>query len=35
VEVLDTPGGGATFRVWLPLAGSPNAPQPVAAAPRS
>jgi two-component system, OmpR family, sensor kinase len=19
VEVLDTPGGGATFRVWLPL----------------
>lgn len=27
VEVLDTPGGGATFRVWLPLAGSPNAPQ--------
>jgi two-component system OmpR family sensor kinase len=19
VEVFDTPGGGATFRVWLPL----------------
>ena len=33
VEVLDTPGGGATFRVWLPLAGSPNAPQGIA--PRS
>jgi two-component system OmpR family sensor kinase len=27
VEVVDTPGGGATFRVWLPLAGSPAAPQ--------
>ncbi|MEO6200093.1 MAG: ATP-binding protein [Cryobacterium sp.] len=27
VEVLDTPGAGTTFRVWLPLAGSPNAPQ--------
>jgi len=27
VQVLDTPGGGATFRVWFPLAGSPNAPQ--------
>jgi two-component system OmpR family sensor kinase len=27
VEVVDTPGGGATFRVWLPLAGSPGAPQ--------
>jgi len=31
VEVLDTPGGGATFRVWLPLAGSPNAPQGIVA----
>jgi len=20
VDVIDTPGGGATFRVWLPLA---------------
>ncbi|MCU1442564.1 MAG: histidine kinase, partial [Cryobacterium sp.] len=29
VEVADTPGGGSTFRVWLPLAGSPNAPQPL------
>ncbi len=29
VEVLDTPGGGSTFRVWLPLATSPNAPQPL------
>ena len=27
VEVLDTPGGGATFRIWLPLSGSTNAPQ--------
>ncbi len=27
VQVLETPGGGATFRVWFPLAGSPNAPQ--------
>ncbi|TFC42821.1 HAMP domain-containing histidine kinase [Cryobacterium sp. TMT1-21] len=27
VQVVDTPGGGATFRVWFPLAGSPNAPQ--------
>ncbi|MDJ0324280.1 HAMP domain-containing sensor histidine kinase [Cryobacterium sp. PH31-AA6] len=27
VQVLDTPGGGATFRVCFPLAGSPNAPQ--------
>ncbi|TFC14265.1 HAMP domain-containing histidine kinase [Cryobacterium algoritolerans] len=26
VQVLETPGGGATFRVWFPLAGSPNAP---------
>ena len=31
VEVVETPGGGATFRVWLPLATSPNAPQPLAA----
>ncbi len=29
VEVLDTPGGGSTFRVWFPLASSPNAPQPL------
>jgi two-component system OmpR family sensor kinase len=35
VEVVETPGGGATFRVWLPLASSPNAPQPVVSAPRS
>ena len=27
VDVADTPGGGATFRVWLPLAGTPSAPQ--------
>jgi len=27
VDVVDTPGGGATFRVSLPLAGSPSAPQ--------
>jgi two-component system OmpR family sensor kinase len=27
VDVVETPGGGATFRVWLPLAGTPNAPQ--------
>jgi len=33
VEVLETPGGGATFRVWFPLAGSPAAPQSLAAAP--
>ncbi|MCY7290161.1 MAG: HAMP domain-containing histidine kinase [Cryobacterium sp.] len=30
VQVVDTPGGGATFRVWFPLACSPNAPQRVA-----
>jgi two-component system OmpR family sensor kinase len=30
VEVVDTEGGGATFRVSLPLAGSPAAPKPVA-----
>jgi two-component system OmpR family sensor kinase len=30
VDVVDTPGGGATFRVVLPLAGSPDAPQPIA-----
>jgi len=29
VEVLETPGGGATFRVWFPLAESPAAPQPL------
>ena len=34
VEVVETPGGGATFRVWLPLATSPNAPQPLAPAPK-
>jgi two-component system OmpR family sensor kinase len=28
VEVVDTPGGGATFRVSLPLAGSAAAPKP-------
>ncbi len=33
VEVVDTPGGGATFRIWLPLADSPNAPQSLPAAP--
>ncbi len=27
VDVVETPGGGATFRVWLPLAGTPSAPQ--------
>lgn len=30
VEVVETPGGGATFRVLLPLASSPAAPRPVA-----
>jgi len=29
VEVVETPGGGATFRVWFPLAESANAPQPI------
>ncbi|UOE45867.1 sensor histidine kinase [Agromyces larvae] len=29
VDVVETPGGGATFRVSLPLAGSPSAPQSV------
>ncbi|MEJ3403817.1 HAMP domain-containing sensor histidine kinase [Rathayibacter sp. YIM 133350] len=29
VDVVETPGGGATFRVWLPLAGSVAAPQPL------
>ncbi|QEO15319.1 HAMP domain-containing histidine kinase [Agromyces intestinalis] len=29
VDVVETPGGGATFRISLPLAGSPSAPQPV------
>ncbi|GAA1837745.1 sensor histidine kinase [Agromyces salentinus] len=31
VDVIETPGGGATFRVQLPLAGSAAAPQPVSA----
>jgi len=30
VDVVDTEGGGATFRVSLPLAGSPAAPAPLA-----
>jgi two-component system OmpR family sensor kinase len=30
VDVVETPGGGATFRVALPLAGAAGAPQPVA-----
>lgn len=30
VQVVNTPGGGATFRVWFPLACSPSAPQRVA-----
>ena len=30
VQVVETPGGGATFRVWFPLACSPSAPQRVA-----
>lgn len=29
VDVVDTPGGGATFRVSLPLADSPEAPRPL------
>ncbi|MFC5928315.1 sensor histidine kinase [Cryobacterium melibiosiphilum] len=33
VDVVDTPGGGATFRVSLPLAGTPQAPQPLAPVP--
>ena len=32
VEVVETEGGGATFRVALPLAGSPSAPQSIAPA---
>ncbi|GAA3889551.1 hypothetical protein GCM10022381_34420 [Leifsonia kafniensis] len=35
VEVLETPGGGATFRIWFPLAGSPNAPRPLITSPRN
>ncbi|TFC96291.1 MULTISPECIES: HAMP domain-containing sensor histidine kinase [Cryobacterium] len=35
VQVVDTPGGGATFRVWFPLACSPSAPQRVAPVPTS
>ena len=31
VNVIDTPGGGATFRVVLPLASSPLAPRPESA----
>lgn len=31
VEVLETPGGGATFRVWFPLADSSAAPQALSA----
>ena len=31
VEVDETPGGGATFRVSLPLASSPSAPQAISA----
>lgn len=30
VDVVDTEGGGATFRVSLPLAGSPASPKPLA-----
>ena len=33
VQVVETPGGGATFRVWFPLAESPNAPQRLAITP--
>ena len=33
VEIIETPGGGATFRVWLPLADSEAAPQQLASAP--
>ena len=29
VEVVETEGGGATFRVALPLAGSPASPEPL------
>ncbi|TFD48358.1 HAMP domain-containing histidine kinase [Cryobacterium frigoriphilum] len=29
VDVVETPGGGATFRVSLPLANAPQAPQPL------
>ena len=32
VDVVETPGGGATFRVSLPLAGSSAAPQSVTSA---
>ncbi|GAA1439351.1 sensor histidine kinase [Leifsonia poae] len=31
VEVVETEGGGATFRISLPLAESPSSPQPLAA----
>jgi two-component system OmpR family sensor kinase len=33
VEVDETPGGGATFRVWFPLADSPSAPRPIITTP--
>jgi two-component system OmpR family sensor kinase len=33
VEVDETPGGGATFRVWFPLADSPSAPRPIITSP--
>ncbi|MHA7985714.1 sensor histidine kinase [Rathayibacter sp. CAU 1779] len=32
VEAVETPGGGATFRVTLPLTDSPHAPKPATAA---
>jgi two-component system OmpR family sensor kinase len=35
IDVVETPGGGATFRVWFPLADSPNAPQALPASPSS
>ena len=34
VDVVETPGGGATFRVNLPLADSASAPKPVVPDPR-
>ena len=34
VEVIDTPGGGATFRIWLPLLPRDWAPTPAPEAPR-
>ncbi len=35
VEVLETPGGGATLRIWFPLADSPNAPRPLITSPQN